>query len=118
MEQKTTPGLGDISVIRDILMGQQMTDYDKRFAESQERTQEMEHDLRQTIKGLDDRTHQRFQQINDEINERFARLQRNLDDNTRMLEERIARTSKADKALIGAMLIEIGKQLINEPNGE
>lgn len=116
MENKSTPGLGDISMIRDILMGQQMNDYDARFNEVNKRIQQLEQDLRQTIKSLEDRTHQRIQQLTDETNDRFARLQQNLDDNTKMLEDRIARTSKADKAIIGAMLIEIGKQLVNEPN--
>jgi DNA anti-recombination protein RmuC len=115
MDNKTT-GMGDISMIRDILMGQQINDYDKRFSEVNQRAQQMEQDLRQTIKALEDRTHQRMQQMTDETNDRFARLQKNLDDNTLMLEERIMRTSKADKALIGAMLIEIGKQLIGDPN--
>lgn len=117
MDQKQTTGIGDISMIRDILMGQQMNDYDQRFADMSKRLQQMEQDLRATIKALEDRTHQRFQQMTDETNERFARLQQNLDDNTKMLEDRITRTSKADKAIIGAMLIEIGKQLVNEqPN--
>ncbi len=116
MDNKSTTGLGDISMIRDILMGQQMNDYDSRFGEVNKRIQQLELDLRQTIKSLEDRTHQRMQQMTEENNERFARLQQNLDDNTKMLEDRIARTSKADKAIIGAMLIEIGKQLVNEPN--
>ena len=116
MDNKTTAGIGDISMIRDILMGQQINDYDKRFSEVNQRILQLEQDLRQTIKSLEDRSHQRMQQMTDENNERFARLQKNLDDNTVMLEDRIARTSKTDKALIGAMLIEIGKQLISEPN--
>jgi Skp family chaperone for outer membrane proteins len=117
MEQKQTGGIGDISMIRDILMGQQMNDYDQRFGDVSKRIQQMEQDLRAAIKALEDRTHQRFQQMADEHDERFARLQQNLDDNTKMLEDRIARTSKADKAIIGAMLIEIGKQLVNDsPN--
>lgn len=116
MDNKNNAGLGDISMIRDILMGQQMTDYDKRFADVSQRIQQLETDLRHAIKALEDRTHQRMQQMTDETNERFARIQKNLDDNTQMLEDRIARTSKTDKAIIGAMLIEIGKQLVNDPN--
>ncbi len=115
MEATTkTPGLGDISMIRDILMGQQINEFENRFAELSNRVQQLEQDLRKSMQEQEDRSNQRFSKMTEEMNERFARVQKNLDDNTKMLDDKINRTSKTDKALIGAMLIEIGKQLVDD----
>jgi exonuclease VII large subunit len=109
-----TGGLGDISMIRDILMGQHLSEIESRFAETNGRIQQLEQDLRKSMQEQEDRSNQRFSKLTEEMNERFARMQKNLDDNTKMLDEKINRTSKTDKAIIGAMLIEIGKQLVED----
>jgi ElaB/YqjD/DUF883 family membrane-anchored ribosome-binding protein len=109
-----TNGIGDVSMIRDILMGQHINEFENRFSEISNRVQQLEQDLRKVMQEQEDRTNQRFSKMTEEMNDRFARVQKNLDDNTKMLDEKINRTSKADKAIIGAMLIEIGKQLVDE----
>jgi predicted nucleic acid-binding Zn-ribbon protein len=111
-EKPVTPNFGEIGTIRDILMGQHINDFENRFSDIANRVQQLEQDLRKAMQEQEDRTNQRFSRLNEEMNERFARLQKNLDDNTKMLDEKVNRTSKADKAIVGAMLMEVGKQLM------
>ncbi len=109
-----TAGLGDISMIRDILMGQHISEFESRLAEVNGRIQQLEQDLRKSMQEQEDRSNQRFSKLTEEMNERFSRLQKTMDDGNKMLDDKINRTSKADKAIIGAMLVQIGKELIGE----
>ena len=52
-EQKNSMNLGEITTIRNILMGQQMNEYDSRFESVQENLNALEASLNQQINALE-----------------------------------------------------------------
>lgn len=135
-EQNGMAKLGEISTIRDILMGQQMSEYESRFAQLEAYLKEAEQLLQQKIatlsgdsstqlSALEEQTQQRFAKlentINDQFNEfenattnRFSQLEKLLLDNVEHLNEEIDKTSRTERQRIGKLLMDMGSQLMEE----
>jgi Skp family chaperone for outer membrane proteins len=109
-----TPGLGDISMIRDILMGQQINDYETRFAEVSGRINQLEQDLRNTIHLLDEKTEANLARLTQEMNDRMEKLRQHLDSQINILNNKIQDTSAKDRAKMAGLLVEISKKLVTE----
>ncbi len=107
-------GLGDISMIRDILMGQHINDIDQRFAEIADRMAALEKDLRSSIQMLDDRTEAHFAKHTNEFNEKLEKLRHHLDNQVDMLKNKIENTSKTDKATLSKLLVEMSQKIVAE----
>lgn len=107
-------GLGDISMIRDILMGQQINDFDQRFTEIADRIAALEKDLRSSIQMLDDRTETHFVKHTNEFNEKLEKLRHHLDNQVDMLKNKIENTSKTDKASLSKLLVEMSQKIMSE----
>lgn len=133
-EKNGIPKLGEISTIRNILMGQQMSEYESRFAELEAYLKEAEQLLQQRIAALsgdnssqltalEEQTQQRFAKlehsINDQFNElenattnRFSQLEKLLLDNVESLNKEISQTRITDRQRIGKLLMDMGNQLM------
>jgi ElaB/YqjD/DUF883 family membrane-anchored ribosome-binding protein len=109
-----TPGLGDISMIRDILMGQQINDYETRFAEVSNRINQLEQDLRNSIHSLDEKTESNLARLTQDMNDRMEKLRQHLDSQINILNNKIQDTSAKDRAKMAGLLVEMSKKLVTE----
>lgn len=99
-DNKPQTGFGDIGMIRDILMGQQINDYEKRFQ-----------DLNEFIAKMDARIEERINTLEAQINERFNRVEQLLQENTNHLNTKIQSVSTHDKNLISDLLKDLSTKL-------
>lgn len=106
--------LGELSTIRNILMGQQMAEYKQSFATVNQTINEKEAQTNEHIQDLKNQINERFENLERDTNARFDRLEALLMQNVREINDRIAAKSKSDKADLGRMLAAISKQLIGE----
>lgn len=105
-------GLGDISMIRDILMGQQINEFDKKFNELDSSLNTIENALNEKIRLLKQQNEQRFDALEKEVHERFDLLEKLVRENTQMLMETIKQSSKNDKHSIGKLFSEMSQKLM------
>ncbi len=110
----TQPTFGEIGTIRDILMGQQMTEYNGRFSELENRINTVEADLTKKLDALEVKMQDRIAEMQDEFSNRLAALEQHLSGTAADLEHKIEKVSTADKVSLGKMLAKVSKQLIGE----
>lgn len=113
-DQNQGLGLGEISTIRNILMGQQMNQYEQQFNEMRERLEQMEAKLQEQINQTSELFQQQSEQAATDNNTRFDRLEKVLETNIAKLEKRMEKMSKDDKTRIGKLLGKVSQQLIGE----
>ncbi len=104
-------GFGDIGMIRDILMGQQISEYEERFREMEESFARQETVFNEQIHTMRQQNEQRMVTLEQEIAQRFDRLEKTLKDNIQEMKNSMNEGSKGDKALIGNLFAELGKKL-------
>ena len=108
--QKQSP-LGEISAIRDILMGEQMVQYNDRFDQLESRVNAMEKDFNQKLDELEKRQAAALQAFREETANRLASLEQQLNTRANTLEEKINTVSESDRVKLGQMLRDLGQQL-------
>lgn len=91
---------GDMSVLRDIIMGPKVTEYNVRFA-----------DLDSNIKKLEESTLQRIAIMEKGLQEHIHNLELLLMQNVNQLNKKIEQTSKQDRAQLADFLVEVAKKL-------
>lgn len=128
--------LGEISTIRDILMGQQMSEYESRFKEleaymqaaeqrlraqidtlagdNSKQLQQVETQAQQRLGSVEKRISEQFDELETLANNRFTQLEKLLASNTERLQQEIKQTSQQDRHRIGSLLLNIGNQLLEE----
>jgi hypothetical protein len=106
-----TTGLGDISVIRNILFGQQTAEFQSSFDAFKSRldAKDLEQDERFT--RLEAHFKNQIENLTANMNQKIQQLEGQLKNTQQMLSDKIAATSKQDKADIGHLLQQIGKKL-------
>ncbi len=104
--------LGEISTIRDILMGQQMEDYERRFQAMEEKMAEMVENLEAQIDSSNNQSLDQKNQLEKSLTDQLNQLDDSIGKRLDALEQALQQTSKADKAKIGQLLTEIGQKLI------
>jgi hypothetical protein len=106
--------LGELSTIRNILMGQQMAEYKQSFEGVNQTINEKEAETNEKLQALEKRMNERFANLEKDMNNRFDRLEALLMQNVKEINEHVANKSKNDKADLGRMLATISEQLIGE----
>ncbi len=101
-------------MIRDILMGQQMAEYNKKFDEVEGKMGEMNSDISGKIKAMEKDMDSRLKSIEKDMNARFDKLENLLRTHVDDLNGKLSRTSKSDKENLGRMLQEMGKRLLEK----
>ncbi|MFQ5445458.1 MAG: hypothetical protein ACE5FF_00855 [Saprospiraceae bacterium] len=110
----TTTHEGEISAIRNILMGQQMAEYETHFAQIENEMATAKDEFSKELANLGNQSNQRLQQLEKSVNERFDRLEKMLEDNVARLDKKLIEVSKTDKSNLGQMLADLSKKLIVE----
>lgn len=91
---------GDMSLLRDIIMGPKVIEYDDRFKA-----------IEALIEKNDAATNARFDALERDMNVRFDRLEQLVTQNVEKLTNQIQQTSKTDKAMLADLLIGVSQKL-------
>lgn len=105
-------GLGELSTIRNILMGQQMSEYEQRFGHLEEKLNAESQSQGESLVNFQAETKDRFAAFEKEMSDRFDRLEKTLKDGLEKLQNQNEATRKNDNEALGKMLSEIGKKLM------
>ncbi len=112
-KEEKTLGLGEISTIRDILMGQQIAEFEKRFAEIKSQEEKMERDIQKKITSLEKDIDSRLSALEKDMGNRFDKLESLIKDNINALDGKLNKVTKSDKEMLGQLLQDMGKKLLN-----
>lgn len=112
-EQKNSMNLGEITTIRNILMGQQMNEYDSRFEGMQENLNVLEASLNEKLSVLEKRTESRLQELQSDISDRFDKIEQLLLNNVEELNKKVDKVTQGDRIKMGQLFAEMGKRLLD-----
>ena len=115
-EEKTTTTpesamLGEISTIRNILMGQQMSDYERRFEDLRNSLTNLSDENHRRLERFTNETEERFGSLERQIAERFDRLEKLMTDRLTQLDEKVDRLQREDKTMLSDLLVEMSQKL-------
>ena len=112
----STPGmnLGEIGMIRNILMGEQIGEFEQKFNQLQEELKVLEEQLNSKINALESSTQKSFSDMEKDANLKFEDIEKQILSNINKLNTKIDKASKDDKVRLGKMLEKVSKQLIGE----
>ncbi|MFN4256977.1 MAG: hypothetical protein ACK4Q5_18405 [Saprospiraceae bacterium] len=108
----TMGGMGDLSVIRNILFGQQAAEFESQFGTMTERLNKTDADVEARFRNLEAEMNRRLDDLEKRLNSRIRTLEDNLAQAVMQLNSTIAQTSRDDKAMIGNLLVELGQKLV------
>ena len=111
-EQNNSMKPGEITTIRNILMGQQMQEYDGRFEGVQENMNALEAALNEKLSVLEKQTEVRFQELQNDMSERFDKLERLLANNMEELNQKVDKVTGDDRQKMGELFAEMSKRLL------
>ena len=114
---------GEISTIRDILMGQHINEFEAKFESLQKKLSDVESKLSQKIKDvaadaksqrkdLSKETDNQFARLEEHTDSRFAQLEQSVSDGLANLQQMMEESNLNDKERIGQLLMEAGKKLL------
>lgn len=105
-------GFGDISMIRNILMGQQIATWEEKFQQVDARQDKDLNENTVAIKALEASTLKHLRDLEKRTEDRFALVEALINDRVDMLQKTIAATSQADKHALGKLLGDISQTLL------
>ena len=91
---------GDMSLLREIIMGPKIIEYNERFSEKQT-----------LIEQNDAATKAHFEALERDMNARFDRLEQLLAQNVEKLTKFVQETSKNDKTMLADLLVGVSQKL-------
>ncbi len=106
--------LGEIGMIRNILMGEQIGEFEQKFNALQEQIQTLEKELSSRIENLDQSTQKSFSEMDKNTKNSFAESEKQIANHIEKINNRIDKVSKDDKMRLGKMLDKVSKQLMGE----
>lgn len=113
-ENHTTPPpaaaasmLGEISTIRNILMGQQMSEYDRRFEDLRNSLTNLSEENHRRLETFANETEERFGALEREMSERFDLLEKLMQERFTQLEANLKATSSGDRGDLSRLLREM-----------
>lgn len=112
-QQNLGTAAGDISAIRNILMGNHIAEYSSKFKEISETFSVNDKDKDERFQKLEAEINNRLDTMEKEMNERFEKLEALVAQNVERLHERVNAVSTTDKADLGRLLAEVSNRLVN-----
>lgn len=106
--------IGDISIIKDILIGQEVASIDNKFAELESKFSDAEVEHRQNLATLKKQTTESLNTLDKHFNDKFAEMEKLMNQQVKDLKEQIFNVSKSDKESLASMLQELSSNLIKE----
>lgn len=103
--------LSDIGTIRNILMGQQIAEFEERFQILKEEFSNDMDQMKNDASEMKAHFQNRLQEQKEQYEEQITRLTSELEASNKELQEKIDSTSNSDRSEIGKLLMDIGKQI-------
>ncbi len=107
-------GLGEISTIRNILMGQQMNEYEQRFGHLEDKLVAASEEQGEKLATFQKETALRLENIEKEMSARFDNLENMLRDGLETLQSQTESNRTSDNDSLGKMLAEVGQKLMQK----
>lgn len=107
--------LGEISTIRDILMGEQIQEYNKQFNELHKEMHEMFAKLQESLKQAELQRIDSQNKIQQSFTEQIQQLSNVLGAKVNELNHKVETMSREDKHKLGQLLQDLGAQLVHQP---
>ncbi|MEL6926233.1 MAG: hypothetical protein AAFO94_19480 [Bacteroidota bacterium] len=107
-------GLGEISTIRNILMGQHINDFEARFKETEKRINKMEDNLLNKMQEMKEKLQDADRQLSKEMNQQFDSFGKRMEKEVEELERKLEKATTKDRHNIGKLLGEVSKKLLAE----
>lgn len=105
-------GLGEISTIRNILMGQQMNEYEQRFGHLEEKLVNASDEQGEKLQSFQEETRKNLASIEKDMNARFDTLEKMLREGLDKLAGQTEEKRLNDKEALGSMLADMGQKLM------
>lgn len=106
--------LGEISTIRDILMGEYIQEYEKRFEELQKDMEQKFLDLQESLSSMEARSAAQHQQLQQTFAEQLQALGNTLGLKLGQLDEKVETMSREDKHNLGVLLQNLAAHLVQQ----
>ena len=104
----------DISIIRNILLGQQMMEYQEKFDLLNNRLDLMEESFQNKLQQMTKANKERSSHLEKEMGLNFKQLEKLILDSTKTLDKKLEKVSNEDKKRLGKMMGDLSKKLIGE----
>ena len=102
---------GDMSMLRDIIMGPKIIEYNERFEAVNALIDKNDKAVHALIQKNEAATNARFEALERDMNAKFERLEQLLNQNVEHLTKLIQETSKSDKVTLADLLIGVSQKL-------
>ena len=114
-KNKQTGGmdLGELGMIRNILMGEQVNEFQAKFVEIEGQLSESSNSLELRIKELEKTAFNAQATMQKELSARMDKMEKNVQKRLEQLEEKLVDTSQKDRQKVGKLLADIGKKLMD-----
>lgn len=113
MPNSGKPSLGEISTIRDILMGEQMDQYNTRFQELSAKLDAAEERINQQFETIEAQHKADLQELRQQMEGKLNVLSTQLQDKSEALQLEINSVSEHERKRLGQMLSELSQQISN-----
>ncbi len=113
-KEEKSMGLGEISTIRNILMGNQMQEYEAKFETLKKESQDISKSTNEKVKSLEAEMNKRFDDLEKDLAKRMNKLEQILIENKTKMEEKIVEERKGDQELLGHLFKEISEKLLKK----
>ena len=113
MAQQNNVPLGEISTIRDILMGEQMHEYESRFKHLEEEFNTYKAEMATQMQQMQEAHEKQLNSLKELFLERLSSLEQSLNEKSTSLDEKIDAQTTSDRNRLGDLLKELGQQLSN-----
>jgi len=104
--------LGELGMIRNILMGQQISEWEVKYNELNDSLLAHTNDLEERISTLDKSSSKEMTTMERELSDRLEKLERTFEKRLENLETKMMASDQKDRQKIGKLLSEIGKKLL------
>ncbi len=105
---------GEISIIRDILMGSQISEYEERFNQLDQRLNQLEEIFHQRLDHINITINEQSEQSTNDFSNRMDRLENLIASSIESLNGKIDQVTNDDKKKLGKMMAELSQKLIGE----
>ncbi len=106
--------LGEITTIRDILMGQQMEEYEERFENMEAANAQQNQEVKSQLQELERKSNERMAGIEKNINDRLSKLEKILQENLTSMNQKVEDNSKGNRQMFGKLLMELGEKIMKD----
>lgn len=105
--------LGDLGMIRNILVGPQMTAIEERITALEKELSSRTADIQKDIENLDKKSSKAIETLEKSSGANMEKIERQIEKRLDQLSRQLEDTSAKDKARIGKMLSDMGKKLMD-----